>query len=110
MKFSVVIPAFNEETHIASAVRAVQSQVLKDGDSLEVIVVDNNSSDGFYVTVGGTSTAFPGGDTGTAAELVVVVHDILVRGRPFRRQGEGKVAETDVAKSPAGWHRQGLWP
>jgi glycosyltransferase involved in cell wall biosynthesis len=46
MKFSVVIPAFNEDGHIASAVHAVKSQVLKDGDSLEVIVVDNNSSDG----------------------------------------------------------------
>ncbi|HEY9165845.1 MAG TPA: glycosyltransferase [Candidatus Kryptonia bacterium] len=46
MKFSVVIPAFNEDAQIAPAVHAVQSQVLKDGDSLEVIVVDNNSSDG----------------------------------------------------------------
>lgn len=46
MKFSVVIPAFNENEHIASAVQAVHGQVLKEDDTMEVIVVDNNSSDG----------------------------------------------------------------
>ena len=45
MKFSVVIPAFNEGKHIESAVMAVRAQVLESGDSVEIIVVDNNSSD-----------------------------------------------------------------
>ena len=45
MKFSIVIPAFNEGAHIASAVKAVNDQVLKPDDSFEIIVVDNNSSD-----------------------------------------------------------------
>lgn len=48
MKFSVVIPAYNEDAHIASAVQAVHAQALKEGDSLEVIVVDNNSDDGTH--------------------------------------------------------------
>lgn len=46
MKFSVVIPAFNEDAHIVFAVQAVHAQILAKDDSLEVIVVDNNSDDG----------------------------------------------------------------
>ncbi len=45
MNFSVVIPAFNEGKHIESAVTAVRAQILMPGDSVEIIVVDNNSSD-----------------------------------------------------------------
>lgn len=48
MKFSVVIPAFNESTRIGAAVQAVDAQVLDDGDSLEIIVVNNNSNDGTH--------------------------------------------------------------
>jgi glycosyltransferase involved in cell wall biosynthesis len=46
MRFSVVIPAFNEAAHIERVVEAVQAQILEEGDSLEIIVVDNNSEDG----------------------------------------------------------------
>lgn len=52
MKFSVVIPAFNEDSHIATAVRAVHEQVLVEGDTLEIIVVDNNSDDGTHAAAG----------------------------------------------------------
>ncbi len=45
MKFSVVIPAFNEGEHIESAVKTVRAQVLTPGDTVEILVVDNNSSD-----------------------------------------------------------------
>lgn len=48
MRFSVVIPAFNEDAYIVSAVEAVHAQTLAEGDSLEVIVVDNNSDDGTH--------------------------------------------------------------
>jgi glycosyltransferase involved in cell wall biosynthesis len=44
MKFSVVIPAFNEEKQIAYSVGAVKAQNIKRSD-FEIIVVDNNSTD-----------------------------------------------------------------
>lgn len=46
MKFSVVIPVFNEESFIQTAIQAIHSQTLEREDTIEIIVVDNNSSDG----------------------------------------------------------------
>lgn len=46
MKFSVIIPAFNEDGQIKRVINAVQAQKLRREDSLEIIVVDNNSKDG----------------------------------------------------------------
>ena len=48
MLLSITVPAYNEEKIIAECVRnlrAACSQVLPDGGSFEIIVVDNNSSD-----------------------------------------------------------------
>ena len=44
MKFSVVIPAFNEAPNITRSIRALQSQNILRSD-FEIIVVDNNSQD-----------------------------------------------------------------
>lgn len=44
MKFSVVIPAFNEAASITNSIRALKSQNVKRND-FEIIVVDNNSKD-----------------------------------------------------------------
>lgn len=44
MKISVIIPAWNEEAHIATAISALKKQTLSRPD-FEIIVVDNNSSD-----------------------------------------------------------------
>lgn len=44
MKFSVVIPAFNEVEYIARSIRALKSQNIK-RSCFEIIVVDNNSTD-----------------------------------------------------------------
>jgi len=44
MKFSVIIPAYNEEQHIEAAVIALKRQTVPETD-FEIIVVDNNSED-----------------------------------------------------------------
>jgi glycosyltransferase involved in cell wall biosynthesis len=44
MKYSVVIPAFNEAGHIEKAIKALKSQTAPRKD-FEIIVVDNNSTD-----------------------------------------------------------------
>lgn len=44
MKFSVIIPAFNEELYIKDSLRAVQKQTVS-RDNYEIIVVNNNSTD-----------------------------------------------------------------
>ncbi len=41
----MVIPVFNEEGYIQTAIQAVHSQTLEKEDTIEIIVVDNNSSD-----------------------------------------------------------------
>jgi glycosyltransferase involved in cell wall biosynthesis len=45
MKFSVIIPAYNEEQYIEKALQAILAQ---DYPDFEVIVVDNNSTDKTY--------------------------------------------------------------
>lgn len=45
MKFSVIIPAFNEAEHIAESIEALELQDISRND-FEIIVVDNNSADG----------------------------------------------------------------
>ncbi len=44
MKFSVVIPAHNEEKHIEQAIKSLLNQKINRGD-YEIIAVDNNSTD-----------------------------------------------------------------
>jgi len=43
---SFVVPAFNEETLIAFCLAAIRAEVARTGCAAEIIVVDNNSSDG----------------------------------------------------------------
>ena len=45
MKFSLVIPAYNEGSHIGSTVRGIVAALNKIGFESEVIVVDNGSTD-----------------------------------------------------------------
>jgi dolichyl-phosphate beta-glucosyltransferase len=45
IRYTVVIPAYNESAHVRTAIRSVQGQRLAHGDSFEIIVVDNNSQD-----------------------------------------------------------------
>jgi glycosyltransferase involved in cell wall biosynthesis len=45
MKFSIIIPAFNEAPHIKRVIMAAKALNLPNGDTKEVIVVDNDSSD-----------------------------------------------------------------
>lgn len=52
MRFSVIIPARNEEGYVAAGVRALQHQTVP-RESYEVIVVDNNSTDRTTVVAGG---------------------------------------------------------
>lgn len=46
MKLSIIIPVFNESTYLDSVVNRVLSQKLEKINSLEIIIVDDGSSDG----------------------------------------------------------------
>lgn len=46
MKLSVVIPAFNEEGSIAATVRAITDRLKRDEIDYEIVVVNDNSTDG----------------------------------------------------------------
>ena len=43
---SFVVPAYNEEALIASCLAAIQAEIARTGCRAEIIVVDNNSTDG----------------------------------------------------------------
>ncbi len=49
MKFSVIIPAYNETKNIEKAISALQKQNIPRKD-FEIIVINNNSTDGTYET------------------------------------------------------------
>ena len=70
MKFTVIIPAFNEEAYLASTLDSLQSAAaylrVRSNVEANIIVVDNNSYDG---------TAAVARDRGA---LVVVNADIIV--------------------------------
>lgn len=44
MKFSIIIPAYNEEKYVGATILALQKQTIP-RDEYEIIVVDNNSTD-----------------------------------------------------------------
>lgn len=46
MKYSIVIPTYNNKYHLVETLRALQNQIHHSTDSYEVIVVDDGSSDG----------------------------------------------------------------
>jgi len=43
---SFVVPAYNEEALIASCLAAIQAEIARTGCPAEIVVVDNNSTDG----------------------------------------------------------------
>ena len=45
-KFSVIIPAYNEEKAIGQIINDLNKVMSKTGAAYEIIVVDDNSSDG----------------------------------------------------------------
>ena len=65
MKFSIIVPAFNEATHIENCLghlsAALGANARADVDS-ELIVVDNNSTDAFRELSGFDQTLFAGED------------------------------------------------
>ncbi len=56
MKFSVIIPVYNAEKHLETAVDNVLKQTV---ESLEIILVDDGSTDGTKVICDGYATKFP---------------------------------------------------
>lgn len=46
MKFTIIVPAFNEDGYVRRAIESLRKQVLGRDDSFEIIVVDNGSTDG----------------------------------------------------------------
>lgn len=45
MTFSIIIPAYNEENYIGKCLKSIKSLKIPNGESLEVIVVNNASTD-----------------------------------------------------------------
>lgn len=60
---SVVIPAYNEESRIASSLRTACDYLARTGRPSEIVVVDDGSRDGTAATVERVVAAAPGGVT-----------------------------------------------
>lgn len=45
IRFSFVVPAFNEEVLLPACIRAIQAEIQRSGASAEIVVVDNASTD-----------------------------------------------------------------
>lgn len=75
---SIIIPCYNEKQYIDNTVRSVLEAF--DGDSMEIIVVDDGSSDGSYKNLEGLGTA--------SARIRVLRHE--------QNQGKGAAIRTGV--------------
>lgn len=62
VRFSFVVPAYNEEALLPACLRAIQAEIERSGASAEIVVVDNASTD----RTSEVASAFPG---------VTVVHE-----------------------------------
>jgi glycosyltransferase involved in cell wall biosynthesis len=58
MKASVIVPIYNAKTLLLPCLLTFKHQVLEDGDSFEVIVIDDGSSDGTGEAVAGLSVNY----------------------------------------------------
>ena len=45
-RLSIVVPAYNEEARILGSLEAAEAYLLKTGDAVEILVVDDGSGDG----------------------------------------------------------------
>lgn len=52
IRYSFVVPAFNEEALLPSCLQAIQAEIERSGFSAEIIVVDNASTDGTAAVAG----------------------------------------------------------
>lgn len=89
MKFSIVIPAFNEESSIANLLTRVVGAVLPTGVEKEIIVVDDCSSD----------------QTGACVQTFIETHpDILIQyHRHEVNQGKGGALHTGIRLATGKW-------
>jgi len=97
MKLSVIIPAFNEEDYLAATLEAIGA-ALADIDESEVIVVDNDSTDGTRAVAEGFDVRIvtehehnisqvrnTGGENATGDVLVFIDADTIVRSGLFEK-------------------------
>ncbi len=59
-KLSVVIPAYNEEGNITATVAGLQQVLVREAIPYELVLVDDNSTDGTAATLAGLAAADPG--------------------------------------------------
>jgi dolichyl-phosphate beta-glucosyltransferase len=81
LRYSVIIPAYNEVRSIARAIAETYAAFSRFGEPFEIIVVDDGSRDETRAMVEGASKAFPG--------VVLIRHE--------RNQGKGAAVKTGVA-------------
>ena len=84
MEYSVVIPAWNREDFVARAVKSVADQDCVDRSQIEIIVVDDGSTDG-------TVRAAKGADVGPAR---LVVMEVTHSGEPGTTRNHALEAAT----------------
>ena len=97
MKLSIIIPAYNEQDYLAATLEAIGA-ALADIDESEVIVVDNDSTDGTRAVAEGFDVRIvtehehnisqvrnTGGANATGEVLVFIDADTLVRAGLFER-------------------------
>ena len=96
MTLSFVVPAFNEELYLADCLRSIRRETAGMGDAVEIIVVDNASTD----RTAEVARGFPG---------VQVVHEPR-KGLPHARQAGFLASTGDLianvdsdSRLPAGW-------
>jgi glycosyltransferase involved in cell wall biosynthesis len=114
MRFSIVIPAYNEGEHIERVVRDIHTELQKVESDFEIVIVDNGSSDNTKVSLDTLKIEIPrlrvchvfpnrGYGGGILAGLSVASGDIL-----GWTDGDGQVRAEDLGEMYKKMHQENL--